>query len=127
VLIHQARPSHQILLHQACNAQGIFRVRVTADMADLGVCLARERKADLLILDHSMSDGLNLLKRIERDHSLRAVLFTGRPSARWPDLAKEARRRGLWVLDELPWPLPMPRWHQALRRIQMVTSPTHAH
>ncbi|MFJ4394149.1 histidine kinase [Pseudomonas sp. NPDC089396] len=126
VLIHQSRPSHQILLHQACNAQGIFDVRVTADLADLGACLARPRKADLLILDHSMSDGLKLLKRIEQDRSLRAVLFTGCPSAQGPDLAEEARKRGLWVLAELPWPLPMPRWQQAIRCIQTVTSPKHA-
>ena len=35
VLIHQARPSHQILLHQAFNAQGIFNVRITEEAADL--------------------------------------------------------------------------------------------
>jgi len=47
-----------------------------------------------------------------------------RPAA---DLAKEARRRGLWVLADLPWPLPVLAWQQALQRIQTVTSPTHAH
>lgn len=127
VLIYQARPSHQILLHQACNAQGMFNVRVTLDLTDLEACLARPGKADLLILDHAMGDGLTLLKRIERNRCLRAVLFTGRASARRPDLAKEARRRGLWVLADLPWPLPVLAWQQALQRIQNVTSPTHAH
>jgi len=129
VLIHQARPSHQILLHQACNAQGIFDVRVTFDLADLDVCLARQRKVDLLILDHALAlaSGIALLERIKRNQSSRALLFTGHVCARSPDLAQEARRRGLWVLADLPWPLPVQHWHQAMQRIQTVTSPTHAH
>jgi len=129
VLIHQARPSHQVLLHQACNAQGIFRVRVTLDLADLDACLARQRKADLLILDHALAlaGGVALLERIKRNEASRALLFTGQANASRPNLAKEARRRGLWVLADLPWPLPVLQWQQALRRIQTVTSPTHAH
>ncbi|MFJ4157348.1 histidine kinase [Pseudomonas sp. NPDC089752] len=128
VLIHQARPSHQILLHQACNAQRIFDVRITLDLADLDACLGRKRKVDLLILDHALAlaGGVALLNRIQRNPTLRALLFTGQGSAHRPDLAKEARRRGLWVLADLPWPLPVQRWQQALQRIQTVTSPTHA-
>ena len=124
VLIHPARPSHQIPLHQACNAQGLFNVRVTHDLADLDTCLARQPSADLLILEHAVSDGLAVL---ERACYTRAVLFVGNASAGSPNLAHEARRRGLWVLADLPWPLPVGRWHRALERIQTVTSPTHAH
>ncbi|HGA2318912.1 TPA: histidine kinase [Pseudomonas putida] len=124
VLIHPARPSHQILLHQACNAQGLFNVRVTHDLADLDSCLARKPCADLLILEHAVSNELALL---ERASASRAVLFVGHAHAGCPNLADEARRRGLWVLADLPWPLPVGRWHRALERIQTVTSPTHAH
>ncbi|MFJ4442073.1 histidine kinase [Pseudomonas sp. NPDC089422] len=124
VLIHPARPSHQILLHQACNAQGLFNVRVTHDLADLDTCLARKPRADLLILEHAVSDGLALL---DRASAMRAVLFVGYPNAGCLNLAQEARRQGLWVLADLPWPLPVERWQQALQRIQTVTSPTHAH
>ncbi|MFJ3074666.1 MULTISPECIES: histidine kinase [Pseudomonas] len=127
VLIHQARPSHQILLHQACNVLGLFDVRVTENLNDLKTCLVRDRGADLLILDHGMRDGLAVLEQFRRERPPRALLFVGQLGDGLPDLAHEARRQGLWVLDELPWPLPMPRWHKALRRIQTVTSPTHAH
>ncbi|MFJ4064892.1 histidine kinase [Pseudomonas sp. NPDC089996] len=124
VLIHPARPSHQILLHQACNAQGLFNVRVTHNLADLDTCLARKQGADLLILEHGLKDGPALL---ERASSSRAVLFVGHVNVGGPNLADEARRQGLWVLADLPWPLPVGRWQQALQRIQTVTSPTHAH
>ncbi|MBH3413310.1 MULTISPECIES: histidine kinase [Pseudomonas] len=124
VLIHPARPSHQILLHQACNAMGLFNVRVTHDLADLDSCLARPPRADLLILEHAVNDGLALLERAGRT---RAVLFVGHANAGSPNLAHEARRQGLWVLADLPWPLPVRRWQRALQRIQTVTSPTHPH
>jgi len=124
VLIHPARPSHQILLHQACNAQGLFNVRVTQDLADLDACLARNPRADLLILEHAVSNGLALL---ERASCTRAVLFVGHVNAGCLNLADEARRQGFWVLADLPWPLPVGRWQQALQRIQTVTSSTHAH
>ncbi|WDY56979.1 histidine kinase [Pseudomonas sp. PSKL.D1] len=123
VLIHHSRPSHQILLHQACNAQGLFNVRVTSDHSDLDACLARKHHADLLILDHALNDGLACL---ERASSVRAVLLVGHAAKNRPNLASEARRRGLWVLADLPWPLPILRWQQALQRIQTVTSPRHA-
>ena len=134
VLIHQARPSHQILLHQALNSQGVFNVRISANTGDLDACLSAEHRPDLLILDHAMPTraGLALLAQ---QHNARALLFVGQPTAKGHNLAQEARKRGLWVLAELPWPLSMPRLQHALqtlqvrsgRRIQTVTSPPHAH
>jgi len=133
VLIHQARPSHQILLHQALNAQGVFDVRVSATSTELAACLAVERRPDLLILDHAMPPqaGLALLEQ----QRARALLFVGHASDKQQNLAQEARNRGLWVLAELPWPLSMPRLQHALkalqvrpwRRIQTVTCTPHAH
>ncbi|QHG66689.1 histidine kinase [Pseudomonas putida] len=122
VLIHHARPSHQILLHQACNAIGLFNVRITHDKADLDTCLARKRCVDLLILDHTHDPAL-----LDQLGACRALLFVGRADPGRSNLAREARRQGIWVLADLPLPLPMPRWQQALQRIQTVTSPTHAH
>ncbi|EKT4481112.1 histidine kinase [Pseudomonas putida] len=134
VLIHQARPSHQIILHQALNAQGMFNVRISANATDLDACLAAERGPDLLILDHAMPTraGLALLAR---QHRARALLFVGQATAKHQDLAQAARNRGLWVLAELPWPLSTTCLQGALqalhvrpcRRIQTVTSATHAH
>lgn len=134
VLIHQARPSHQILLHQALNAQGMFHVRISETSADLDACLNADHRPDLLILDHAMPTraGLALL---EQQHRTRALLFVGQAAPKRHNLAQEARNRGLWVLAELPWPLSMPRLQRALqalqvrpwRRIQTVTSAPHAH
>ncbi|MBF8667714.1 histidine kinase [Pseudomonas putida] len=133
VLIHQARPSHQILLHQALNAQGMFNVRISETSADLDACLNADHRPDLLVLDHAMATraGLALLEQPQRT---RALLFVGQASPRRRNLAQEARSRGLWVLAELPWPLSMPRLQRALqamqvrpgRRIQTVMSATHA-
>ncbi|WP_449434623.1 histidine kinase [Pseudomonas putida] len=141
VLIHQARPSHQILLHQACNAQGVFDVRVTHNSADLNACLVRANAADLLILDHAMSvaAGMALLKSLTRQYAPRALLFVGQAEPGRLNLAQQARHQGLWVVAELPWPLSMPLLQRALLRlqgrphlhprprIQTVMSPTHAH
>ena len=134
VLIHQARPSHQILLHQALNAQGMFHVRISETSADLDACLNADHRPDLLILDHAMPTraGLALL---EQQHRTRALLFVGQATPKRRNLAQEARNRGLWVLAELPWPLSMPSLQRALqalqvrpwRRIQTVTSAPHAH
>ena len=134
VLIHQARPSHQILLHQALNAQGMFHVRISETSADLDACLSAAHGPDLLILDHAMPTraGLALL---EQQHRTRAFLFVGQAAPKRRNLAQEARNRGLWVLAELPWPLSMPSLQRALqalqvrpwRRIQTVTSAPHAH
>lgn len=118
VLIHQARPSHQILLHQALNGQGVFNVRISESIADLDTCLCAERCPDLLILDHAMPAraGLALLARQQR---ARALLFVGQPAPKRQNLAQEARKRGMWVLDELPWPLSMPRLQHALQTLQV--------
>ncbi|MFI7835260.1 histidine kinase [Pseudomonas asiatica] len=134
VLIHQARPSHQILLHQALNAQGMFHVRISETSADLDACLNADHRPDLLILDHAMPTraGLALL---EQQHRTRALLFVGQATPERRNLAQEARNRGLWVLAELSWPLSMPCLQRALqalqvrpwRRIQTVTSAPHAH
>ncbi|WP_447810591.1 histidine kinase [Pseudomonas putida] len=134
VLIHQARPSHQILLHQALNGQGVFNVRISESIADLDACLCAERRPDLLILDHAMPAraGPALFAQSQR---ARALLFVGQPAPARQNLAQEARKRGMWVLDELPWPLSMPRLQHALqtlqvrpgRRIQTVMPAPHAH
>ena len=134
VLIHQARPSHQILLHQALNAQGVFAVRISATTAELDARLGAERRPDLLILDHAMPTraGLALLAR---QHRSRALLFVGKAPPKHQNLAQEARNQGLWVLAELPWPLSMPGLQHALQtlqarprqRIQTVISAPHAH
>ncbi|MCA4073790.1 response regulator [Pseudomonas monteilii] len=134
VLIHQARPSHQILLHQALNAQGLFNVRISANATDLDACLNAERRPDLLILDHAMPTraGLALLAR---QHRSRALLFVGKAPPKHQNLAQEARNQGLWVLAELPWPLSMPGLQHALQtlqarprqRIQTAISAPHAH
>ncbi|WEK30034.1 MAG: histidine kinase [Candidatus Pseudomonas phytovorans] len=134
VLIHQARPSHQILLHQALNAQGIFDVRISADSTELDALHSVERRPDLLILDHAMPTraGLALLARQPR---ARALLFVGQATPKRHNLAHEARKKGLWVLAELPWPLSMPRLQHVLHalqvragpRIQTVMSAPHAH
>ncbi|EMR46398.1 TPA: response regulator [Pseudomonas putida] len=134
VLIHQARPSHQILLHQALNGQGVFNVRISESIADLDARLCAERRPDLLILDHAMPAraGLALFAQLQR---ARALLFVGQPAPARQNLAQEARKRGMWVLDELPWPLSMPRLQHALqtlqvrpgRRIQTVMPAPHAH
>ncbi len=130
VLLHQARPSHQILLHQACNALGIFDVRVTRDLADLQACLARERVADLLILDPDMASASAeaLFERLAESGQTPALLFVGCPAEdNALTLAAQARERGFKVLAELSWPLPMRRWQQALEHIQTVMSAPHAH
>ncbi|MBF8648156.1 histidine kinase [Pseudomonas pudica] len=134
VLIHQARPSHQILLHQALNAQGMFHVRISETSADLDACLSADRSPDLLVLDHAMPTraGLAVLDQQQRT---RALLFVGQATPKRRNLAQEARNRGLWVLAELPWPLSMPSLQRALqalqvrswRRIQTVTCAPHAH
>lgn len=134
VLIHQARPSHQILLHQALNAQGMFHVRISETSADLDACLSADRSPDLLVLDHAMPTraGLAVLDQQQRT---RALLFVGQATPKRRNLAQEARNRGLWVLAELPWPLSMPSLQRALqalqvrpwRRIQTVTCSPHAH
>lgn len=134
VLIHQARPSHQILLHQALNAQGIFQVRISENTAELNACLSAVRCPDLVIVDHAMPTrtGLALLKKLPAACPL---VFVGSAGPRRRDLAQEARSAGLRVLAELPWPVSTPALQYALqtlqqrpwRGIQTVTNTPHAH
>ena len=107
VLIHQHSPFHQIHLHQALNAQGVFDVRVTEDPALACTWLTRERPLDLLVVDHGirLADGVRLLERLARGQGARAALFVGHPRGGEYDLAQQARASGLWVLGELDWPL----------------------
>ncbi|AYG43759.1 histidine kinase [Pseudomonas sp. Leaf58] len=134
VLIHQARPSHQILLHQALNAQGIFNVRISETSADLDACLVAECRPDLLILDHAMPTGTGLAL-LAQQHCARALLFVGQASPTRQNLAQAAKDHGMWVLAELPWPLSTPKLQRALqalqvrpwRCIQTVTCTPHAH
>ena len=139
VLMFQGSPSHQIPLHQALNAQGVFNVRIADDLAQAKAGLLANR-VDLLLLDHAMPTlcGRALLTFMHGAHRSRAVLFVGEPRAGSPDLAAEARRQGAWVLAQLPWPVPANALHTALRHlgrpgdarrrvdIQTVTSSAHA-
>lgn len=120
VLIHQERPAHQICLHQACNAQGVFNVQVSEDLACARKRVVRGLRADLLILDHAMSSahGLALLDDIVQGQRTRAILFVGQSQPNAPDLAREARARNLWVLGELAWPLSAPALHRQLRALR---------
>ncbi|WP_225787283.1 histidine kinase [Pseudomonas sp. Marseille-P8916] len=122
VLIHQARPSHRILLHQACNALGIFNVRLTQGLPDTQASLAQGDATDLLILDHAMPEasGLALLRHVLQTRRPRALLFVGQPSPGKADLAQQARQQGLWVIAELRWPLSMAALHDAVRRLRPI-------
>lgn len=115
VVIHQARPFHQIPLHQAFNAQGVFQVRLSDDVAQTAAWLGRGRAVDVLVLDpDAAADGAaGLLPRLRPGASPRALLLVGEGGA----LACDARRRGLWVLDELRWPLSALALQQALARL----------
>ncbi|MFG0631315.1 response regulator [Pseudomonas sp. xss_2] len=119
VLIYQERPSQQITLHQALNAQGVFNVRLAEDLPAAKACLASEPLFDLLILDHAMPEtaGKRILNHLCSAHGVRAILIVGEPCASRVDLAREARQRGLWVLAELSWPIAMPGLEQALKRL----------
>ncbi|TFF34176.1 histidine kinase [Pseudomonas sp. RIT623] len=105
VLIHQTRPFHQIRLHQAFNAQGLYNVRLSDDVGEIISDLARGRPADLLVLDHGMArqEALPLFARLASIASTRALLFVGQAQA-GASLAHEARRHGLQVLVDVPWP-----------------------
>ncbi|MDD2088957.1 response regulator [Pseudomonas guariconensis] len=136
VLIH-ARPSHDISLHQACNAQGVFNVRVAQDLAEAKDCLAQRGIIDLLILDHGLPVhyGRTLLRQVAQAQQPCALLFVGQSIDHDEGLAREARRQGVRVIGELSWPLVMPRLQRALERIhheveghiQTVMYPAHAH
>ena len=103
VLIHQARPSHQILLHQALNAQGVFDVRISANTTHLNACLGAERRPDLLILDHAMPTqaGLALLAQQHRARDAGDGVFHPRRQERHDAAAGHHQRHGLVVVIDL--------------------------
>ncbi|MDF9616078.1 histidine kinase [Pseudomonas entomophila] len=120
VLIHQVRPSHQILLHQAFNALGVFNVRLHDQLSSLKASLAQASPLDVLVLDHGMPrrTGQALIDHLERVSEPRALLFVGQADEQGPDLAREARKRGLKVIAELPWPLSTSVLDAALKRLK---------
>ncbi|MBA1189918.1 histidine kinase [Pseudomonas entomophila] len=107
VLIHQHSPFHQIHLHQALNAQGVFDVRVTDDLALACAWLERHRPLDLLVVDHGLrlTEGQPLIEQLACTQGAHAVLFVGHPRGGEDNLARQAQALGLWVLGELDWPL----------------------
>lgn len=119
MLIH-ARPSHDISLHQACNAQGVFKVRVAQDLAEVTSCLTQRGGVDLLILDHGLPahSGRTLLRQLAQAPRPCALLFVGQSLAQGEGLAREARRQGVRVVGELPWPLVMPSLQRALEHVR---------
>lgn len=119
VLIHQPSPFHQILLHQAFNAQGLYNVRLTEDMPGTLACLDQDRPVDMLVLDHDMaaSSAKSLFRYLVREPKPKALLFIGQGAGHGPDLAREARKLGLWVLDVLPWPMSTVALGKALGRL----------
>ncbi|MCG8293982.1 histidine kinase [Pseudomonas entomophila] len=120
VLIHQVRPSHQILLHQAFNALGVFNVRLHDQLSATKASLAQAGPLDVLVLDHGMPrrSGQALIDHLERGQEPHALLFVGQADDKGPDLAREARRRGLKVIAEVPWPLSTPVLDDALKRLK---------
>ncbi|MBC3436486.1 histidine kinase [Pseudomonas sp. BW16M2] len=116
VLIHQARPYHQMLLHQAFNAQGVYSVRVTDDVP---TATTRQRPVDVLVLDQRMPRGYarRLFKYLVQASCAGGLLFVGCAGAGEMDLALEARQYGLNVLAELPWPMSMVGLEQVLERL----------
>ncbi|MFB4390863.1 MULTISPECIES: response regulator [unclassified Pseudomonas] len=139
VLIVQDSPSHHIPMHQAFNALGVFNVRIVRGLAQAKASLLAE-PVDLLVLDHEMPTlcGMALLKFMQGQSLARALLFVGAPGSETPDLSREARRLGAWVLAQVPWPLPVAALQVALkclerpgdarssRGIETVMSPAHA-
>ncbi|MHC6227049.1 histidine kinase [Pseudomonas sp. X10] len=107
ILIHQERPFHLMLMHQAFNALGVFDVQVSDTLARTRELLVRKARIDLLVLDHAMrpEEGRALLELLAAQQRVRALLFVGRPHARGCDLGQEARGLRMWVLGELAWPL----------------------
>lgn len=120
VLIHQVRPSHQILLHQAFNALGVFDVRLHDQLSATKASLAQASALDVLVLDHGMPrrTGQALIDHLERVSQPHALLFVGQADEKGPDLAREARKRGLKVIAELPWPLSTSVLDAALKRLK---------
>lgn len=120
VLIHQARPYYQMLLHQAFNAQGVYNVRLTDDVPAATAHIAREQQpVDVLVLDQGMPrrHARRLFKYLAQASCAGGLLFVGYGDAGGIDLALEAREQGLNVLAELPWPMSMVDLEKALGRL----------
>lgn len=119
VVIYHTLPAQQISLHQACNAQGIFNVRIADNLAIAAILLARRRAPDLLIIDHAMpsADGKALLQHLSLTCPSTALLLIGQPRPTHLDIAQQARQKGLWVVNELAWPLSMPALQRTLQRV----------
>nr|WP_314488280.1 histidine kinase [uncultured Pseudomonas sp.] len=125
VLIHQQHPFHQIALHQACNAQGIYRVRLLDDPLLAPQSLRAGPPADLLILDQAMpaQPARALIERLRSAARAPALLFVGRARPKQANLARLARERGLCVVGELQWPLSSPALSRALRHARQLAKP----
>ncbi|PYC44132.1 histidine kinase [Pseudomonas soli] len=120
VLIHQARPYYQMLLHQAFNAQGVYNVRLTDDVPAATAHMARRQQSvDVLVLDPAMPrrHARRLFKYLVQASCTGGLLFVGSDGAEGIGLALEARKQGLKVLAELPWPMSMVGLEQALGRL----------
>ena len=119
VVIYHTRPAQQISLHQACNAQGIFNVRIADNLVIATTLLARRRAPDLLIIDHAMpsADGKALLQHLSLTCPSTALLLIGQTRPAHLDIAQQARQKGLWVVNELAWPLSMPTLQRTLQRV----------
>ncbi|MFS0828334.1 histidine kinase [Pseudomonas phoenicis] len=122
VLIHQQHPFHQIALHQACNAQGVYRVRLLDDPELSSQPLYAGAPTDLLILDQAMpvQPAKALIERLRNAAGVPAVLFVGRARIQQASLAHLAREQGLCVVGELPWPLSTPAFGHALRHARQL-------
>lgn len=120
VLIHQARPYYQMLLHQAFNAQGVYNVRLADPQWAWADCMARgQQPVDVLVLDQSMPGGyaLSLFHALMQASCVGGLLFVGRKVVGEIDLALEARKSGLNVLAELSLPMSMVGLEKALERL----------
>ncbi|AIR87908.1 response regulator [Pseudomonas cremoricolorata] len=123
VLIHQQHPYHQLTLHQACNAQGVFDVRLVDDLRTIPGRLQAGRAPDLLMLDQRMpsSAGTALLQRLRAERKVPALLFTGQADSPCHDFARLAQQQGLWVVGELHWPLSANALRMILQRLDGIT------
>nr|WP_314877188.1 response regulator [uncultured Pseudomonas sp.] len=119
VIIYQSHPAQQISLHQACNAQGIFNVRIADTLAIATSLLCSQHAPDLLIVDHAIpsADGKALLRHLGATCPSTALLMIGQPGPTQLDIAQQARQKGLWVVNELAWPLSMPALQRTLQRV----------
>ncbi|WP_050577299.1 response regulator [Pseudomonas cremoricolorata] len=129
VLIHQQHSFHQITLHQACNAQGVFDVRLCDDLRAIPERFEAGRAPDLLMLDQRMPAraGKALLERLGGTRRTPALLFVGQPDSACQDFAHLARQQGLWVVGELDWPLSANGLRMALQRLDGIARPLPLH